>query len=169
MHPSAKYTDAAKTVPWTITDYDSLRFDGLSIYCGGENFTPNPSDGANGNTWIDMTSFIIVYGLPHNGDDNADFCSVHGTASTLDASLIMNDHTAEYKLIVLCDGALIRGDSPDSTGSQSGIGSIQALPQKAGLYPGKPIDYIAYTVALSFTLLHELMHVTQASSCESLA
>ena len=167
MHYSAKYTYAANNVKWDVTDENSLVSDGLTIYCGGDNFTPNTNDGANGNTWIDMTSMLIVYGLPHNGDDNADFCSVHGTASTLDVSLITNDPTAEYKLIVLCDGALIRGISPDSTGSQSGIGAIQALPQRAGLYPGKLIDNIAYTVALSFTLLHELMHVTQSSSCES--
>ena len=167
MHSSAKYTYAANNVPWTVTNYNSLEFDGLSIYCGGENFTPNPSDGADGNTWIDMTSFIIVYGLPHNGDDSANFCSAHGMASTLDSSSVKEDYTVGYKIVVLCDSALIKGPSPDSIGSQSGIGSIQALPQKAGLYPGKPMDSIVYTVALSFTLLHELMHVTQSSSCES--
>ncbi|KAM0805542.1 hypothetical protein BDR22DRAFT_968788 [Usnea florida] len=161
---AAKYTYAAKNVPWTVTDYNSLEFDSLSIYCGGDNFTPDPGDGADNNAWIEMTSFITVYGLPHNEDDSANFCSVHGTASTLHSSLLKKDYTAGYQLVVLCDGALIRGISPDSTGSQSGIGSIQASPQKAGLYPGKPIDNIAYTVALSFTLLHELMHVTQSSS-----
>ena len=160
---SGKYSTASSNIPWTVTSHNSLEQDKLTIYCGGENFTPD--DNLN-NAWIDLTSGIVVYGLDHNGDLGASVCGPNGLAFTLDSSSNTQANAPDYKIVVLCDGALIKGSSPDSTGSQSGVAAIAALNGNAGLYPGKIIDNISYTTALSFTLLHEMMHVTQSSSCK---
>ena len=107
-----------------------------------------------------------MYGRPHGGAEDADYCSERMNAASIDATWAVTPNVLAFSIIVLCDLALVEGDSPDSTGSQSGIEAIAALTGNAGLYYNKLIDNVVYTSCLSFFLLHEMFHLTQDHWCE---
>lgn len=166
-----KYHLLVQNTPWSITNRQSIVDDVLTIYCGDANFAANPEAGQN--VWMDLTTFYNVYSVRHNDDPNARLCRPGDLASTLDYLMVQNpNHVAGEQaahIIVLCDGALVKGRSADSTGSQPSVSAINALTGRAGLYPGKLMDDIVYAGCVAFTLLHELMHVTQMSSCKWLS
>lgn len=114
-----------------------------------------------------MTSFITVYGLAHNNAADAQFCDVAGLGATLDSSSNVDPTSpTDYRIIVLCPGALEKGGSPESTGSVASIPALANIQGLAGIYPGKTIDNVVYATCLATVLLHELMHVTQSALCE---
>ncbi|CAF9930561.1 hypothetical protein IMSHALPRED_008218 [Imshaugia aleurites] len=159
---SSRFQYAADNTPWTITNNQGLVADKVTIYCGGENFSPNPQAGPN--AWTDLTSFITVYGLAHNNAADAQFCDVAGLGATLDSSSNVDPTSpTEYRIIVLCPGALEKGVSPESTGSVASIPDLANIQGLAGIYPGKTIDNVVYATCLATVLVHELMHVTQSA------
>ncbi|CAD6589330.1 MAG: hypothetical protein ASARMPREDX12_003727 [Alectoria sarmentosa] len=148
--------------PWGITNLQGLVADQVTIYCGGENFAPDVNAGPN--AWTDLTSFITVFGLAHNNAPNAEFCSVAGLGATLDSSSNVDPSSpTEYRIIVLCPGALEKGVSPESTGSVASIQALANIQGLAGIYPGKTVDNVVYATCVASVLLHELMHVTQSA------
>ena len=162
---AARFQHAADNTPWDITDFQGLVEDKVTIYCGDANFVPNVQAGPY--AWTDMTTFIDIVGLAHNNNPDAPFCSVAGLGATLDSSSNIDPSSpTEYRIIVLCPGALVRGSSAQSTGSVASIQALANIQGPAGIYPGKTLDNIAYATCLAFVLLHELMHVTQSALCK---
>lgn len=163
-----KYRLLITNTPWTVTSYGSITRDILTIYCGDYNFAANPDAGPN--VWTDLSTGTNVYSAIHNGDPNASLCPAGGLGETLDYLMVQNpiniQGEQEAHIIILCDGALTKGVSPEATTSQPSVSAIIALGGTAGLYPGKVIDNIVYATCIASVLVHELMHVTQMKSCE---
>ncbi len=157
-----KYTTADLQVPWSLTNDRSRP--GLKIYCGDTNYMPWLMKGPG--WWLDKAASTAVRLDDHQNNMNAKLCVGDILAFTVDAShLPSRPNSNDYTVIVLCDGALIRGYSDDTTGSQPGIAAMNAVPGHAGLYAGKTMDSVQYTACLSSILVHELFHVTQAHFC----
>lgn len=116
---------------------------------------------------LPSTTGVTVLSSPHNGDPNAQFYFTGLIATLLDYVTPVASGPIYPQVLVLCDPALLKGTSPDSTGSQSSVGAIAALAGQAGLYPSKLISSVANTMCLSFLLLHEIMHATQYWSYKS--
>ncbi len=161
---TARFTTAVNSIPWSVTNHNALALDGLTIVCGGDNFFPDVRAGIN--AWTDYTDFYTVYSINHHFNNDARLCGSDGIAMTISIAPISPTTPTKGEIILLCDEALVKGNSPDSTGSQAGVAAISALPGTAGLYPGKLMDDLAYTACLSFTLVHELFHATQMILCQ---
>ena len=161
-----KYQSMITNTPWTVTSEGSISRDTLTIYCGDANFSPNPEAGSN--VWTDLTTLANVYSTVHNGAQHGSLCQPGSLGQTLDSMEAQNPIPSEQgtHIIVLCDETLTKGGSPESTGSQPSVSTINALGGAAGLYPGKLIDNVVYASCIASVLLHELMHVTQSSSCK---
>ncbi len=155
-----KYRLLITNTPWAVTSYGSINRDILTIYCGDVNFAANPDAGPN--VWIDLTTGANVYSVSHNGDQNANLCGPGSIAKTLDYIMLQNPVNIpgeqEAHIIILCDDALAPGSHPS-------VSAINALGGSEGLHAGKLMDDIVGTCIAS-SLIHELMHVTQMSSCK---
>ena len=133
------------------TDELSLTQAQLTIYCGDDDFTPDPARGIH--AWVDMTSFLDLDGVAdHGGNPNARLCGQDIMAQTLNSL----NHGKAYQIVVLCDPVLLRGRAPHSVAT---VADLAAVTGSAGLYRGKPIDDVAYATVVSFTLAHEMFHV----------
>ncbi len=140
-----------------------MNLDSLIVHCGDHHFSPDLVKAHN--SWRDVTSAYTVYGLHHNDNESARLCTRNTLGMMLESDGIAGGGDT-VKIVLLCDGSLVRGVAPHSTGSQFGVAGIAAQAGKAGLYPGKQMDEIFYTTCLSAVLLHELMHVTQMDRCQ---
>ncbi len=102
----------------------------------------------------------------HGDDHRVRMCEPDVSLVIVDkSSVISADFKRDAKYIVLCDPALTRSDSMESTESQFDVIAIKALPGVAGFYEGKTIDNIAYATCLSFTIVYQIMSLSQPSLC----
>lgn len=149
-------------MPWSVTERSPSNLDSLVIHCGDHHFRPELIKAPY--SWTGMTSAYTVYGLDQNDNENARLCTRNTLGMMMESDGIAGGDTV--KIVLLCDGSLVRSAAPHSTGSQFWVAGIAAQAGKAGLYPGKRMDEIAYTACLSAILLHKLMHVTQMDICQ---
>ena len=122
-------------------------------------FSPNFEAGSN--VWTDLTTLANVYSTVHNGVQDGSLCQPGNLGQTLDSMEARNPIPSEQgtHIIILCDDFL-------TTGSQPSVSALNSLGGAAGLHPGKMIDDVVYAFCIASVLLHELMHVTQSSSCK---
>lgn len=135
---------------------------GVEIYCGDGNFVPWEEE----NQWMDMTSLNIFWGPEHKNDAKAGMCTANVVATLFDSKHLWtpSESQTDFHILLLCDKALTAGLAGDtSTGSKS---SLTQMNDMGELYLGKSIDDVAYAGLLSFTILHELFHVTQFDVCK---
>ncbi len=149
---------------WKLIDTPDR--DHISIFCGDSAFIPIPAKSPY--AWICPKTGVSIEASTHGGDSNARMCgdAVSMAMTGRVMPRMFGDIVCDAKYLVLCDPALTRGSSPDSTESQPGVAAIKALPGDAGFYEGKPIENVALATCLSFTLVRQVMFLALPGFCQ---
>ncbi|KAF2689865.1 hypothetical protein K458DRAFT_412721 [Lentithecium fluviatile CBS 122367] len=161
------YQTLLDAIPWSVTELNSLTQDKLTIYCGDANFVPYDTDNALGSSWIDLTTSFVFSGPAHAGSSSANFCGSGAIAQTLNHGHILNPTSnpgeSDIQVLILCDAALVKGTSTDTIENVS-RGTLKEMYGKGELFLGRAITNIGYQHALSWTVLHELLHAAMTNT-----